>query len=393
MSGALHLRFCFSYKKISLLDSQRADLDTRTMMQTLIRIALAATLSVFQTSGALADSDRTMPTWGKWSVDCGNTGLCLTSSLVRGQSAWVDIRIVRDWQAGATPLVRITANSPLASDGSISLSIDGREIETFTVAELRDTQGSVVSPTGFRPIGGEGFWYPTGPATMSLLDAMRAGNQLTISLPINGSTADIAIPLKGLRQAFAWMDQRQQRSGSQTALAVSGDDMPQDAPHAIPVLVPETLPPAVRQAWDHSRTCSSIDPAIFAGLDAIAAPLPDKTTLYLLPCGSPTAYNTAYVTVLVYADGKARQLQLAHLSEQGPIASDIIYNARWIPGALELDGLYKGSGIGDCGTWNRWRWTGSTFALIAEASRMTCDGTETPLHDWPLLWPTPASPK
>ncbi|SHM28772.1 DUF1176 domain-containing protein [Roseibium suaedae] len=363
------------------------------MMQTLFRTTLVAALTVFQAHGAMADGDRTMPSWGKWAVDCGNTGLCLTSSLVRGQSAWVDIRIVRDWQAGAAPLVRVTANSPLAGNGTVTLSIDGREIETFTVKELTEAQTSIVSPTGFRPIGGEGFWYPAGPATMALLDSMRAGNQLTISLPVNGAQSEITIPLKGLRQAFAWMDQRQQRSGSQTALAISGDGMPQDAPHAIPVLVPETLPPAVRQAWDHSRTCSTIDPAIFAGLDAIAAPLPDKTTLYLLPCGSPTAYNTAYVTVLAYADGKARQLQMARLSEQGPIASDVIYNARWTPGTLELDGLYKGSGIGDCGTWNRWRWTGATFALSAEASRMTCDGTETPLRDWPLLWPAPTSTK
>lgn len=361
-----------------------------TLIRTLILAALScATLTVASAFSASAESNRTLPVWDKWSVGCGNSGLCFSSTFVREQSIWLDIRIVRDWPALAAPLLRLTANVPLENEGSLSITVDGKTVDALPVAQLREMQPSVTNPAGFRPLGGEGFWYPTGPATAAVLEAMELGAEMVVTLPIGPDRIDVKVPLNGLKKALEWLDTRQNRNGTVSAIILTGEEPARDAPHAIPVQNPETLPPIVLESWDANRFCSDIDPAIFASLDAIAAPMPDKSTLYLLPCGAPSAYNTPYVMIQALDSGKARQVHVARMSELGPITTDIVYNARWNAGMSELVSHFKGSGVGDCGTWTRWSWSNSGFVLKEEAARQTCDGKEVPITDWATTWHAP----
>lgn len=353
-----------------------------TLIRTLLLTALIAALPLT----ASATGSRTTPTWGKWSVGCGNSGLCFASSFTREQSTWLDIRIVRDWPAMSGPLLRLTANAALNNKGTIAIAVDGKAIDSLPVAQLRESQASMSTPPGFRPLGGEGFWLPSGPLTKTVLAAMVAGNVMNVSLPIGDEEVAVHVSLKGMRASLEWLDDRQKRSGSTSAIIKTGTAEAKDAPHAMPVLSPDTLSPAVKAAWDANRFCSDIDPAIFASLDAVAAPMADKSTLYLLPCGAPSAYNTAYVAILALDGDKTRHINVARMTEQGPIATDLIYNARWQAGTLQMTSLFKGSGVNDCGTWSRWSWTGSAFALREQATRQTCDGTEVPISDWDTVW-------
>jgi hypothetical protein len=361
------------------------------MTRTLFRIFVIAAAFLLEAASAHAGSDRSPPTWDTWSVGCGNTGLCYTSTFVRGQSTWVDVRVIRDWPANADPLLRITTNTPLTDDGEIRFIVDGKLEDTLPVAELRDIQASVVSPEGFRPIGGEGFWYPTGQATRTLLEKIGKASQLVIELPVSPEKTAVTVELGRLSQALSWVDARQNRIGTASSITSPGPGENKDAPHADAISNPDQIPPAVRSVWDANRSCSDIDPAIFASLDAVSVPLGESSALYILPCGVPSAYNTPYIAIQAKAEGMASQLHLARMAEKGPVATDLIYNAKWNPARLFLEGLFKGSGLGECGTWNRWEWTGSGFVMIEEASRQTCDGKETPLSEWPTTWPAPTS--
>ncbi|MEJ8472646.1 DUF1176 domain-containing protein [Roseibium algae] len=363
------------------------------MKLTLIRILIATALAWAAPATATSKTRIDAPTFGKWSLGCSNSGLCFTSTFIRDQSTWLDLRIVRDWPAAAGPLLRMTANAPLDSDGTIQFRVDGVAVEALPVTQLREIQSSIPVPDGFRPLGGAGFWYPSGPATVTMLNAMAKGATLAIDLPIDGSIVTTAIPLEGIRLALNWLDDRQNRAKTVTAIANPGTEPAQDAPHAIPVLSPDSLPPAVLAAWNTNKLCSGIDPAIFASLDAVAAPMASNSTLYILPCGAPSAYNTPYVAIQSLNGGTARQLYLARMSEQGPLATDLIYNAKWNTKTNELDGLFKGSGVADCGTWSRWTWTGATFVLKQELTRQKCDGQETPISDWSSSWPIKTTDK
>lgn len=353
------------------------------------RLALAGLLMLAGSMSAPAEAThlRTAPKWQTWSADCGNAGVCAASTFARSQNTWVDVRIVRDWQATAQPLVRITTNLPLKADGEVALKVDGTEIDRLPVAQLREIQDAVTTPAGFRPLGGDGFWYPAGPATQDLLAAMVSGQKLVLELAADPAPNTAEIPLEGFGNAMIWLDTRQGKAGTVAAIVNKGDQPATDAPHGTPVLSPDSLPEAVRSLWDLSLSCAGIDPAIFTSLDAIYTVLDETTTLYLLPCGAPSAFNTPYVAIRVGAGEDIQQVHAARMSEAGPIATGIFYNAKWNPGHMELDGLLKRSGLGECGAWNRWKWIGGTFVLVEEATRQTCDGVETSVAKWQTIWP------
>jgi|GEM_PF-2265894 len=340
-------------------------------------------------SGAAAQPGRTPPSFDGWTVDCGNTGVCYASSFTRTQSVWVDVRIVRDWQAEAQPLVRLTTNTELPKEGTLRFEVDGTQIEALPIEQLREMQPAVTAPAGFRPLGGEGFWYPIGPATAILLDAMQSGKELTVHLPAAADADPVAVPIsmQGLKSGLLWLDNQQDRTGTVAAIVFPGSEPAKDAPHAIPLVSADQLPPEVAAVWSANRLCSEIDPAIFASLNAVRVPLAENASLYIVPCGAPTAYNSPYVAVLSGKDGAARQVHVARMSEKGPVATDLIYNARWFPADQQLVSYFKGSGVGECGLWNRWSWNGTGLVLLEEATRKTCDGTVPDLSNWSNTWP------
>ncbi|WP_428647712.1 DUF1176 domain-containing protein [Roseibium sp.] len=354
-----------------------------------INILISAVMVFFAATGAGAQPGRTLPGFDTWTVDCGNTGVCFASSLTRAQSVWVDVRIVRDWQAEVPPLVRVTTNTELPKDGTLQFEVDGKTIEALPLEQLREMQPAVTAPAGFRPLGGEGFWYPTGPATAALLEAMQKGRELTVRLPAVNGGDPVAVPvsLQGLKSSLLWLDNRQNRTGTVSAIVSPGTETAKDAPHALPLVSADQLPPEVAAIWSANRLCSEIDPAIFASQNAVRVPLADGASLYIIPCGAPSAYNSPYVTVLAGKDGAARQVHVARMSEKGPMATDLIYNARWVPAEMELISYFKGSGIGECGLWNRWSWNGTGLVLLEEAARKTCDGTAPDLSNWSSTWP------
>ncbi|QFT30824.1 hypothetical protein FIV00_10075 [Labrenzia sp. THAF82] len=360
------------------------------MKRRLLTLLITTAAALVPASAGMAQPGRTAPSFEGWTVDCGNTGVCFASSFTRSQSVWVDVRIVRDWQAEAQPLVRLTTNTELPQDGTLQFEVDGGVIEALPIEQLREMQTAVTPPAGFRPLGGEGFWYPTGPATVTLLEAMRSGRELTIQLPSVGDADPVAVPvpLQGLKASLLWLDNRQDRTGTVAAIISKGDEPAKDAPHAVPVVSADQLPPEVAAVWSANRLCSEIDPTIFASLNAVRVPLEDTSSLYIIPCGAPTAINSPYVAVLSGKDGAARQVHVARMSEKGPIASDLIYNARWIPADQQLISYFKGSGVGECGLWNRWSWNGTGLVLLEEATRKTCDGTPPDLSNWSNTWPT-----
>ncbi len=350
-------------------------------------LLIGAIMQILVAGAAYAQTGRTPPVFGTWTVDCGNTGICFASSFTRNQTVWVDIRIIRDWQADAPPLVRITTNNELADEGSLVLRIDGTQIDALPIAQLREIQSSVAVPSGFLPLGGEGYWYPAGPATKALLEAVTSGKSLQISLPATPDAVTVDVSLKGIRPALSWLDRRQNRNGTIAAIIKPGEQPAADAPHALPVVSPDQLPAEVAAIWSANRLCADIDPAIFGGLNAVRAPLPDDAFLYLLPCGAPSADNAAYVTILATGGGAARQVHVARMSERGPVALDLVYNARWIAADLQLTSYFKASVLGECGLWNRWEWNGSGFVLLEGAARNTCDAAEPDLSNWSSTWP------
>ncbi len=188
--------------------------------------AVTATLLALGIAGsAQAQPERTAPVFDTWLVDCASTGACFSSSFTRNQSVWVDLRIVRDWRADAQPLLRLTTNTVLPQTGTLRFDVDGTTIESLPIEQLREIQAAVTSPPGFRPLGGEGFWYPTGAVTSTLLTALQTGQELTVHMPREGSaeTVSVSIPLQGLKSGLLWLDNR--KTGQERPRPLSRPDL------------------------------------------------------------------------------------------------------------------------------------------------------------------------
>lgn len=156
------------------------------------------------------------------------------------------------------------------------------------------------------------------------------------------------------------------------------------------------LPRAVKKAWSGTiDMCTEFDGDLiksFGGTEIAIGQLDEyrKTVrFYLLPCGSPAAYNTSQIGIFYHPEEKIAQVaSYPQISEKGPTTVDVILNASWEAESGQLTALYKGRGLGDCGTSLIWEWNKtsfeSAFVLVEQRSKDNCDGV---YDEWPKVWP------
>ena len=114
----------------------------------------------------------------------------------------------------------------------------------------------------------------------------------------------------------------------------------------------------------------------------------ENNHLYVLPCGSPGAYNLPH-TVIAFdsSEAIARRLYFPTLSPNGPTIMETAINLAYEPREDVLSAFYKGRGLGDCGIASTWKWDGYLYAqltLLRETRKEDCDGKDT---EWPQVWP------
>ncbi|RZJ77033.1 MAG: DUF1176 domain-containing protein, partial [Brevundimonas sp.] len=221
-----------------------------------------------------------------------------------------------------------------------------------------------------------------------------------------------ALPFAGASAAFLWIDERQGRLGTTTALIRRGDRPASNVPVA-PALPRVAAAPAASQAGFEGAADPMNDeprklvvPAAIEALGEVkacraenndvlnqailGARLDASTILWGIPCGSG-AYNATYVLYLARPDGSG--VREAVLPEQmrrteGDIGGqdqwlvNPVYDAR----SQTLTVFPRGRGLGDCGTITTWTWTARGFALSAEKSMGDCWGMSPDV--WPTTWRT-----
>jgi hypothetical protein len=253
----------------------------------------------------------------------------------------------------------------------------------------------------------DGRRWPTGPASAEdggdlgsqgvvtedaagLIDALSKSR--AIRLVAGDETA--ALSPSGAAAALLWLDERQERLGSTTALFRKGDRPASSVPAA------PALPPAPRSSGEAEPLEGRRAPAAAELLLKVVAcradmaerenleipdqgwKLPDGRQLWSIPC-FVGAYNVGQVwTVTDAAGGQSRLLNLAGSRQP----SEETINGEFDAATQTLTAFAKGRGLGDCGILSRWVWTGDGFALAAESEMRECWGT--PPEAWPTTWRT-----
>jgi hypothetical protein len=334
----------------------------------------APTAPTAEASSGTAGAARS---FGDWSVSCDNVGDCTAFGFVaETEPTGPFVRIVRAAGGAGEPVIHISTGEPETPPASepdvLTVVVDGPAPASFTLP--RDASDE--------PAGYMGRAAPAD--AVRLAEALGNGRALRVSaagLPVE------TVSLNGAAAALLWIDERQGRVGTRTALRAKGDSSAVPAPRPVPT---------VRRAAAGGRDAGAAlprpanlltHPEVVAcredsgqAPELITGPLGAEANLYAVPCYSG-AYNTAFRVFVSGADGTG--LRSAPIDGLAPDEDGALMNLDFDPASLTLSEFNKGRGVGDCGVARSWTWDGSRFRLTEESRMELCRGLEPGL--WPVL--------
>lgn len=311
-------------------------------------------------------------TFRDWFAVCDNGNDCMAfGPAAEGGTGWVRVHLPAGPDARPDVMAGFWPGSGAFGKTPIRVAIDGRSLATAPW-QAEDQDIVLSDPT-------------------AAVGALVAGRAMTLSL---GSETQ-AMNLNGASAALLWIDERQGRLDTVTALVRKGAGPASTVP-AAPILPQIKAAPAVSQAGfgDRGQTLPATIEAMTEAKECLAdtgfspviqrevqsARLDAATELWAMPCFIG-AYNLGTRWFLTGTDGADPRV----VSFQGTgEAETTLTNAEYSPTTRTLSQFAKGRGLGDCGVATTWTWTGRAFVLTDESVMGECWGANA--DRWPSTW-------
>ncbi len=328
-------------------------------------VAAATTVAAGTMDATAADSHAVpamgaVKTFGDWTVGCDNGGACMMASLLP------------EGQIDDSPTMSVTRDAGLP--GALRVAVTTRD----------SAEANTVTVDG-KPVGGttrDGIF--TGDAAAGIVAAMA--NAATMQARGGNSAAIGTISLKGASAALRYIDERQGRTGTTSAIVATGKATTPPPTPALPVIVAlsptgDVARPSAAQvtAMRKQAECDLPD-----GVDATpqTAAIGAGKTLVMLPC-STGAYNLSSALFVMDDAGvtPARTDAVSGFTEgdtPGPIA--FVVNGDVADGVLTS--YAKGRGIGDCGVSQSFVWDGTMLRLSKQEIMDECRGNTDTIPVW-----------
>jgi hypothetical protein len=342
---------------------------------------IAGIFATIATTAALpAPQPGEIPTFRDWAVGCDNIGNCEAISLLADDdSAGFD-----DW-GGPISIIRTAGNDDIFK---IRVLFDGKGFDRYKMivdGQLVDT-GPIVQ--GDYPI------EIVGEDAKKVASAIIKGKRLVVQGPAGENITRIS--LAGSSAALRYIDQKQKRAGTSTALVARGKQTFQptvtDAPTIVvdqwetAKLIPETS--ALVALAEDSR-CKEDR---YGLIEDQAFPLGRRGDVYralvLISCGSG-AYNFSsapYIGEYRKDSSDGWSFTPAKFDRQPSWGGDgnqpLLVNASWDEQDQTLSSYGKGRGLGDCGSAENYVWDGEAFRLIDASAMNECRGA----YEWITIW-------
>ena len=320
---------------------------------------------------ALADSGS----FGAWSVVCDNARVCTAFGFGElgpiGSSGF--LRVTRGAGPTDAPVIDLVTAGMAAT--SLALAVDG-----VTPRGLAAVPATPIESDPERRLT-----ELTPEQSAALLAVLANGSDLTLKEGRNPATT---ISLTGSSAALRFMDDRQKRAGTMTALVARGtapaSSVP--APPALPKVTPAARVAQDDLPWEPSAALqarlSDCDEDIAdLGLDPQVARLAPGKIFWGAIC-SRGAYNVIYSLFLTDETGGAvKALQVPHADGE---RVDELMNIDFDPETQTLTNFDKGRGLGDCGALTSWVWTGAAFVMTHQTLMPDCQGVTS--EYWPVSY-------
>lgn len=310
-------------------------------------------------------------TFRNWVAVCDNGNACFAYGPGSDGLGW--IRVAMEPGPDARPEVAAGYWPDEAEAASVlTLTIDRADF-SMTLA-------------GNEPVAAE---VPTAQA-LEVARALAGGDTARIG-------PDHELSLSGAAAALLWIDERQGRVGTVTALRRPGARPASSVRAAPPLPVVSPAPamsqtgfgdqnqalPAALEAVPAVAACRAETGEHWMGKEVMSARLDATTELWAVPCFAG-AYNVGHDWYVTGPGGRdPRPARLDSTSDE-PTAGTI--NGGYSPEDRTITAFAKGRGVGDCGTASTWTWTGREFVLSHESAMRECWGV--PADYWPTTWRT-----
>jgi hypothetical protein len=321
---------------------------------------------------ASAPQPGRLETYKDWTIGCDNRNRCEAVPLFPEDGPIPDnpvmVGIVRE--AGPDAPAEVWVSRDARGAGPVSFHVDGRLVASV---QARDGEATVRGP--------QAAALAIAMARGGVLE-IRAGNRLLGKPSLAGSGA-----------ALRYMDARQGRAGTSTALVATGT-LGSLAVRAAPspVTVRRALVPAgaaLAPLWREELTALGKFTGCAEEMKTAEPPelnrLSKAETLILVPCGTG-AYNATVVPVIATGIAGRRAFRLADFDYKPafgePGAAFVLVNASWSAERSELSSFAKGRGIGDCGSSETYVWDGTRFRLTQATAMDECRGAWRWIRTW-----------
>ncbi|WP_321325666.1 DUF1176 domain-containing protein [uncultured Parasphingorhabdus sp.] len=321
-------------------------------------------------------------TFRDWAVGCDNGGNCQAVSLVpddggSGFDGWDGpVSIVRT--AGKDDIFRIRVLFPAREMDRYRMNIDGKLVDTGPIVQ------------GDYPI------EIVGTDAEKVAKAIINGRNLVIQGPQGENITQIS--LAGSSAALRYIDEKQQRAGTATALVARGPREYQPADSEIPTITVDR--------WDDSKLAPETGDIValveksrckderYGLVEDQVFPLGKRgnrfRALVLISCGSG-AYNFSSAPFIgeYVANPRATSgwtFAPARFDRQpswgGEGTDPLLVNASWDERERKLGSYGKGRGLGDCGSAENYIWDGDMFRLTDASAMPECRGA----YEWISIW-------
>jgi len=323
-------------------------------------------LIAFLVAAAATPRPAELRTFQDWTVACDN-GLACEAVALLPENGEAD----SDWSGWTTLMIRRGAGP---GDRPVLLlqNVDGEP-----AALLADDRPLAVRFSG----DVDGFTVHGDES--ALVETLRGASRLEVRDAAGSNLGRVS--LAGASAAMLYMDEKQRRLGTVTALVRRGST-PATAVRAPPA-VPQVrrLPAAADRAPAISerlvaplREQAECDPPEALGSQTNETEqIATGTTLVLVPC-MRGAYNFSVLPVIAERRGSRLTARIAPFDSQWAIRSNghpILVNASWDPDERRLREYSKGRGLGDCGTRAEYVWDGTSFRLVRQEEMGECRGS------------------
>ena len=303
--------------------------------------------------------------FGNWEVGCDNGRACQAVSLQPEEMVGEEpLTVVITRAPEAKAVARMTFNE--AGHNGRTLLVDGKPVAQLSPPAGRD---------------------PSIALDARLFAVMRNASDLEVR-DARGKRFGSA-SLKGLIATIRYIDDRQLRAGTTSALVAIGPGIAVPPPPPLPVVAPvrasagPPVKPTAAQVLAMRRATDCTTESRGQTETAEAFRLDAATTLVILSCGSG-AYN--FMSVAMVGRGATPRFVPAafdsDMSHGDPIDHPELVNAEWETKSRRLTTYAKGRGLGDCGTSTEHVWDGQRFRLVAQRTMGECRGAV----DWIPVW-------